>query len=63
MGVVAPEAVDDAPGLARGRPSSADSTANEPDEHPADATAATPASDKTDGIDGIDGTATKGGTA
>ena len=59
-GEVAPDADDDAPGLAPGRPSSADSTANEPDEHPADATAATPASDKTDGIDG---TATKGGTA
>jgi NADH-quinone oxidoreductase subunit E len=62
-GEVAPDADDDAPGLAPGRPSSADSTANEPDEHPADATAATPASDKTDGTDGIDGTATKGGTA
>ena len=57
---VAPDADDDAPGLAPGRPSSADSTANEPDEHPADATAATPASDKSDGTDG---TATKGGTA
>ena len=66
-GEVAPDADDDAPGLAPGRQSSADSTANDPDrahaeggEHPADATAATPASDKTDGIDG---TATKGGTA
>jgi NADH-quinone oxidoreductase subunit E len=56
-GEIAPDADDNGPGLAPGRQSSADSTANAPDKHPADATAATPASN------GDDGTATKGGTA